>query len=89
MCSLKQSPCDHYFTFTLFLLLHLLRASFYIVCYSLYYLPLMFPNAVKNSVTFYKSSKLLFFEKIVIKYPEVNHTFQNMGMSVSMLLKTC
>ena len=65
MCSLKQSPCDHYFTFTLFLLLYLLRASFYIVCYSLYYLPLMFPNAVKNSVTFYKSSKLLFFEKIV------------------------
>ena len=49
----------------------------------------MFPSAVKNSVTFYKSSKSLLFEKIVIKYPEINHTYQNLGMSVSMLLKTC
>ena len=42
-------------------------------------------NVVKNRVTFQKSSKSLFFEKIVTKYPKINHTYQNLGMSVSML----
>ena len=31
-------------------------------------------NAVKNSMAFLKLSKSLFFEKIVIKYPKINHT---------------
>ena len=44
-------------------------------------------NTVKNSVTFQKSSKSLFFEKMVIKYPKMNDTHQNLGISVSMYLK--